>query len=260
MFGRLQDKIGEVYKRRKHPYSELALIYDLLMDHVEYHAWAAYIVSIFKRYSVDVRTVLEIACGTGSLSIELFKHGYEMTCMDISPSMLRRATEKFREAGMPMTVFAGDMVSIPVDFQYDAVLCLYDSINYVRNPADFRKAVREVASIIRPGGLFIFDICTVRNSEIFFTNHTMVEHYGDITCERTCRFDPRKRIQENHFIIERSGGKRTYESHYQKIYLLQEIDSMFSDMPFTELGRFDDMTFAHGSEKSMRVHFVLQKL
>jgi ubiquinone/menaquinone biosynthesis C-methylase UbiE len=260
-FGRIEGVFDGIYHSWRHPYSELAQIYDHLMDHVDYRAWADYIVSVYDRFSSGVDTILEIACGTGSLSIELYKYGYSVTGTDLSPFMLKQAAEKFEKAGIPLRLFAADMVSLPVaPNQFDAVLCLYDSINYVRKPRDLRNAVNEIASVLKKGGIFIFDICTIRNSEMFFTDHTMVERYGDITCERTCRFDPRRRIQENHFVIEHPGKKRIYESHYQKIYRLEEISDILEGLPFRELGRFDDMTFSPGTEKSMRVHFVLEKL
>ena len=258
-FDRFRCILSGRSQHRYQPYSELALIYDHIMNHVDYPSWAKYIVSIFDCFAPDVKNVLELACGTGSLSIELQKQGYSMTCMDISHSMLKRAAMKFSELGIPLNFFAADMMSLPLTYQFEAAVCLYDSINYLKEPDDLRKTFYEVASCLIGGGIFIFDICTVKNSELFFKDAAMVEHFGDITCERKCRFDTRKRIQENHFIIDRPGHERIEESHYQKIYRLNEIDEMIKETLFTELGRFDDMSFIHGSEESERVHFVLKK-
>ena len=160
---------------------------------------------------------------------------------------------------MPVRIFAADIKKLPVTAYFDAVLCLYDSMNYLKTPDDFSKAVREVASAVASGGLFVFDVCTVRNSELFFNDRAMVVTCGDITFERICRYDREKRIQENHFIFERPDGKLVTESHYQKIYRLDEIGLMLENTPFIELGRFDDMSFDSGSEHSERVHFVVQK-
>jgi len=258
-FGSIDEVFEGFTQYRVNPYAGLALVYDHLMDHVDYAAWADYIVSVFDRYNPDCRDVLETACGTGSLSIELHRRGYRQTCMDISFSMLRRAAEKFGAEGMMPGVAVADMTTLPTVHAFDAVLCLYDSINYLRKPKDLRRAANQAASVLKSGGLFIFDICTVKNSELFFSQHTHVENIDDITCERTCRYNPLKRIQENHFVISFPGEKPVHESHFQKIYLLKEIDTVLKRTPFTVLGRFEDMSFMPGSEESERIHYVLQK-
>ena len=86
----------------------------------------------------------------------------------------------------------------------------------------------------------------------------MVETCGNITYERICRFDRKKRTQENHFIFENPDGNLITENHYQKIYFLDEVAEMLQRTPFMEIGRFDDMSFERGTEESERVHFVLQ--
>ncbi len=141
---------------------------------------------------------------------------------------------------------------------HDAVLCIYDSINYLTDTRDFIRTVGEVSKVTRSGGLFIFDVCTVKNSEMFFSQNSMVENLGDIRYERICKFDSVRRIQENHFII-RKFGKRYVENHYQKIYRLDEIRAMIADNNFDEIGIYDDLSFLPGTENSERVHFVLKK-
>ena len=257
--GRFREHNAGTSQCRYRPYSELASVYDALMGHVNYTAWAEYIAAMFERFKPDVRTVLELACGTGSLSLELVRRGYSAAISDISPSMLKQAAGKFRELEMPVRIFAADMRTLPVTASFDAVLCLYDSMNYMKTPDDFSTAAREAASAVVSGGLFVFDVCTIRNSELFFTDRAMVETCGDITYERICRYDRENRIQENHFIFERPGGTLVTENHYQKIYRLDEIGRMLEGAPFIELGRFDDMSFDTGSELSERVHFAVQK-
>ena len=257
--GRFREHNSGTSQCRCHPYTELAYVYDALMDHVNYPAWSEYIAAVLGRFKPDARTILELACGTGSLSLELVRRGFSVTCSDISPPMLRRAAGKFRQSEMPVRIFAADIRTLPVTAYFDAVLCLYDSMNYLTTPDDFSKAVREAASAVASGGLFVFDVCTIRNSELFFNDRTMVVTCGNVTYERICRYDRTKRIQENHFVFERPGGKPVTESHYQKIYRLDEIERMLEGAPFIEIGRFDDMSFESGSENSERVHFVLQK-
>jgi len=229
------------------------------MDHVDYEYWARYISLIFERYGTNIRTVLETACGTGSLSIILQKkYGYCMTGMDLSPDMLFVAADKIRGESRPVRLFAADITALPVSGMFDGVLCLYDSINYISDPAIFVRAIGEVAGVLRGGGLFVFDICTLKNSLMFFSQKTLSEEIGSVTYRRKCRFHSRLRIQENSFVIEENGKTYT-EKHLQKIYYLDEVKAMIAHPLFETVGIFDDMTFIPGSEDSERVHFVLRK-
>ena len=257
--GGLRDKFRIHRPQTRSPYSELARFYDRMMDHVDYASWAAYISSLFHHFGKDVHSLFEIACGTGSLAVELHRIGYELTCMDVSPDMLKAAAQKFKEKGMPPRLLAGSMSAIPVNAVYDAAICIYDSINYLVNPADFSKAVREAASITRRGGLFIFDVCTVKNSELFFDDREVTEFFEDVEYDRKCRYDPYKRIQKNFFIIRDHGKKQITESHNQKIYYLEEVAEMIQGSDFCEIGRFEDLSFDPGTEDSERVHFVLER-
>jgi SAM-dependent methyltransferase len=242
------------------PYTAIAGIYDRIMNHVDYVSWMEYIDSVFSRFHSGVRTVLETASGTGSLAVLLRGRGYEVTCMDVSPEMICIASHKFRESGLSIRTVAGDMSALPFRTRFDAVICLYDSINYLVKPADFRKAVTETASVIESGGLFIFDVCTVRNSELFFRDNSMVDVIDMVEYERICRYDPVERIQENRFIVTRQDGSQLSEIHRQRIYTLEEIGEMIRHAPFEQVGRFDDMSFRSGTENSERVHFVLRRI
>ena len=241
------------------PYSRLAGIYDRIMDHVDYDEWARYIALIFERYASNIHTVLETACGTGSISLILqISHGYCMTGMDLSHDMLRVAAGKIRRANRPVRLIAADMTSLPVSGEFDAVLCLYDSINYLINPADFTRAVGEAAGVLRSGGLFVFDVCTMKNSLMFFSDKTLEGEVDSVMYERTCRFHSASRIQENTFVLKERG--RTFnEIHLQKIYFLDEVERMTAHPALELVGIFDDMTLRPGSEGSERIHFVLRK-
>jgi ubiquinone/menaquinone biosynthesis C-methylase UbiE len=229
------------------------------MEHVNYEQWAFYLSSLFNRYHLKVNDILEIACGTGSLSLYLHKLGYNMTSTDLSPSMLQVAARKFKENFLPVRLFAANMVSLPVVKQFDAVICMYDSMNYLTKTEDFQKALSEISKVIKPEGIFIFDICTIKNSVLFFSNHSVVEDFGNIRYERKCIFHKNESIQENSFIIN-SGKKEYREKHLQRIYRISEVDKMLSGLPFKKLDIFDDMSFHRGSEDSERVHFILKKL
>jgi ubiquinone/menaquinone biosynthesis C-methylase UbiE len=240
------------------PYSRLAALYDHVMDHVEYDLWANYIISIFKRFDVHGKRILELACGTGTLTADLARRGYDMTALDISPEMVGIAREKFADRYYSATLVAASMTDVPFAGPYDAIICLYDALNYLTLEADVVRTANEMSRLTAPGGIVVFDVCTVRNSELFFSNGSMVEYADGVRYERVCRFDRLRRIQENHFHIH-DGDEKIVEHHYQRIYLLEEIERCFSGTDLVKIGLFDDIGFEAGSESSERVHFVYRK-
>lgn len=242
------------------PYEELAKIYDRVMDHVDYDSWAQYILTAFRRYGHQIFSVLEIACGTGNLSIHLARQGLDLVCMDLCPEMVQIASRKYYHNGNTPLFVAANMTAMPFQSKFDSVICMYDSINYLCEPSDFRKAVTEISMVLKSGGLFIFDVCTVSNSEKFFADSTMNERFDDISYERRCKYYRSARLQENHFVISSKHGCIAEERHLQKIYYLREVEEMLAGLPFEKIGIFDDMTFAPGGEDSDRVHFILKKI
>jgi len=240
------------------PYVELASIYDSVMDHVDYTSWAQYIDKLIWRFYSSSVDILDVACGTGSLGRELYRLGHHLTGCDVSPSMLAVAAAKWRSARIPALLFASDMTALGVDKQFDVVLCLYDSINYCVETERFHAAVDEAARVTSPGGIYMFDVCTVKNSTLYFSQSTMDDRCGDTTYRRICRFDPDTRIQENHFYLTRAA-KTHIERHYQKIYFIDEIKAMIGDRDWDMCACYDDMNFNEGSEESERVNFVFRR-
>ena len=111
------------------PYSAIASVYDGMMEHVDYAAWADYIERIFAFHHKHVSTICELACGTGSLAIELARKGFVLHCSDLSPDMVRLATEKQIKAGVLIDFSVHDMSTFSSEQPFDVVICLYDSLN-----------------------------------------------------------------------------------------------------------------------------------
>lgn len=242
---------------RAPPYSQLARLYDRVMSHVDYGAWASYLEIVFRQHGLPGSRVLELACGTCSLAALLAEDGYRIVGIDRSSQMLMVGRDKFRRLGLAPQFVAASMTDLPFDSHFDAVICMYDSLNYLLREDEVRRAAAEMARVTVPGGLVVFDVCTVRNSELFFSNGRMTEVAHGVPYERICRFDSTTRIQENIFRFTGGGGT---EHHRQKIYYLEEIATCFDGLPFAEEGRYDDMTLRAGSESSERVHFVFRRI
>lgn len=242
------------------PYSQLAPIYDHVMRHVDYDRWADYIQSVFERYGATPKDILELACGTGVMACILDDRGYRMTGMDRSENMIAVARQKALDGRRSIRFQAGDMVSMPVSGHFDAVLCLYDSINYIMDESDIAAMMDGLRGVLNTGGLFVFDVCTEINSRRYFHNQVDQESNGDFSYVRRCEYVPESRVQINEFQLTfHRGGKRYFsrERHEQRIYPVDRLAEICRESGYRVLGAFDGFSFGEASERSNRVHYVV---
>lgn len=238
------------------PYSKLAAFYDGMMEHVDYDHWADYIDSIFRRSGKQIHEVCEVACGTGTLAIALSKLGYNMTCSDISHDMIEVAADKAKRKGARIDFSVGNMTELKLNKKFDAVLCLYDSINYLIGKVEIMRFLNNAEKLLKDGGYLIFDACTEHNSLEHFNQryeYDKTHHY-----RRRSYYVKEQRIQINEVTLQINGTFYS-EKHTQNIFPIAEITGMIKGSVFKTLHLYENLTFRKGSENSERVHFVLQK-
>ena len=253
-----------IWKRRTKkicaPYEALAEIYDFVMRHVAYREWAVYVEEILRRFGFRDPKILDLACGTGTLVLELCARGHHVTGADSSPAMLRIARQKAQSWGASVSFFEMDMRTVYGPPTYDVVLCLYDSINYLLALQDVASAFVGLTDLLLPDGLFIFDICTEGNSLKYFRDITERERGDGFSYTRHSFYRPEDHMQINEFeILFDDQPERWIETHRQRIYTLNEISTAVEASPFELLGMYDDFSFRPPTEYSDRVHFVLRK-
>ncbi|MDZ7261192.1 MAG: class I SAM-dependent methyltransferase [candidate division KSB1 bacterium] len=243
------------------PYSQLAWIYDYVMRHVNYVHWANYINQILRSTGIPVRYVVDMACGTGNLAFELHHRNYQVSGFDSCFSMIKVAQEKSRQNRVAIPFWCGDITNFALAKPQDALLCLYDSINYLMSLEECQKVFKNVYSSLKAGGLFILDICTERNSKKNFRDYFEKDSIGDISYTRKSYYSENQRIHFNEFHIKvKSTATEYVELHQQRIYSIDELQTAIRKEPYKILNIFDGFTTKPGSEKSDRVHFVLQKM
>lgn len=141
-------------------YESLAAAYDGLMEDGLYRKRADYLERRFRRSAVPVRSVLDLACGTGTIACLLAERGYEVVATDASEEMLTEAAQK--AAGLdlerPPFFLHQTMPRLRLAEPVDAAVSTLDSLNYLTRAADVQETFRRVAKYLKPGGLFIFDI------------------------------------------------------------------------------------------------------
>ena len=242
------------------PYQTLAEIYDHVMQHVDYDNWAAYIHSVFERFNWRPQKLVDLACGTGNITVELSNLDYVVSGVDLSSSMVREAQKKSPK----IPFFVGDLRHLSEVAglgPFDAAVCLYDSFNYLLTPDDFQKGLDEVFRILLPESLFIFDVCTESNSLRYFDDARDSGNGPGFHYKRHSYYDKITKLQYNHFLIQLdSRDKILEETHTQHIYPWEELLAHIKNSPFELLGAFDGFTFNKGSSRSDRIHFILQSL
>lgn len=136
-----------------------AELYDLFYADKPYAEEAVFIHDCLKKFALSpTREILELACGTGRHAFQLEKHGYRITATDHSPDMLRVAQERATQDGSKVLFIPSDLQNPQVPSEaYDAAICLFDSIGYLKTDEAVAEAFAGIKRSLRPGGLFIFE-------------------------------------------------------------------------------------------------------
>lgn len=241
-------------------YTFLADSYDLLTQDVGYPQWADYIQWHFARQAEPVRRVVELACGTGSLTRLLAQRGYEMTAVDLSPDMLTVAAEKCE--GLPVRLICQDMSRLRLLEQADAVICCLDSVNYVTRPAALKRAFQRVYDHLRPGGLFLFDAKTPRALESA-GGETYLDETEEVYCVWRGEYNAKRRIcgyGMDLFRLRPDGAwERGGEYHEEFAYAPEELTGFLRQAGFQKVRQYGNLRKRAPKDGEMRIFFAARK-
>ncbi len=242
-------------------FCDLADLYDQLTDNVPYDKYFAQIERLFRRYRQRPRIVLELACGTGSLTRLLALQGYEMIACDLSPDMLGKARDKCEGLDVQPVFICQDMCALDLYGTVQAAVCCLDSVNYLTDRRRLRQAFSRVSLFMEPGGLFLFDVktpemfrsmdglCSAAEGEGFFT----AWQYG---------FDRRSGLCVHQIdLFFQQGGvyRRSTEEHIQRAWPREVLEQTLEQCDFRLRGVFDGLTSRAANEEKGRLFFAAQK-
>ena len=162
-------------------YERFAYVYDELMKDAPYEKWLMILTAKLEQYGVEGKRVLDLACGTGEITVELARHGFEVSGVDLSDEMLMVAQEKAMASGVSIPFFQQDMAELEGLGQYDCVTIFCDSLNYLRSEDSIPKTFNRVHSHLNKGALFLFDVHSVYKMEKIFQNHTFAVNDEDVS-------------------------------------------------------------------------------
>ncbi len=202
-------------------YESFAQVYDLFMDNVPYDAWASYIVSLLRADGISDGLVLDLGCGTGTMTRLLERAGYDMIGVDNSVEMLEIAREAEEEESAILYLLQ-DMREFELYGTVRAVVSVCDSINYITDEEELLAVFRLVNNYLDPGGLFIFDLNTVYKYRELLGEATISENREQGSFIWDNYYDEESGINEYDltlFVREEGDLYRKYEeTHYQRAY------------------------------------------
>lgn len=252
-------------------YTSFASVYDTFMDNVPYNKWGKYIRDMLGRYGVTEGLVLDLGCGTGTMTEILAGYGYDMIGVDDSEDMLELAMDKRLKSGHDILYLMQDMREFELYGTVKAVVSVCDSVNYMTELEDLKEVFRLVNNYLDPGGIFLFDFNTDYKYREVMGDRTIAEDRGDCSFiwdnyyyeeERINEYDLTLFIRENVESGETGEGQlyRKYtETHYQRGYTLDEIKELLREAGLIFRSAHDMDTSGAVSDKSERICVIAQE-
>lgn len=243
-------------------YEVFADYYDRLTGNVEYKKRAGYLLSLLQKHNHDAGLTLDLACGTGSLTLELKKMGVDIYGIDGSADMLSVALQKAAQEGEQILYLCQKMQSIDLYGTIDTCLCTLDSINHIVNKADVAKTFNRVSLFMNKGGLFVFDVNTVYKHREVLSDNVFVFDTDEVYCvwQNTPMDDDVVEISLDFFIPEGDNYYRMTETFRERAYSAQELTEMLKSAGFEVEGIYGDMTSDAPGEDEQRLIFVARKI
>ncbi|MBQ8688233.1 MAG: class I SAM-dependent methyltransferase [Ruminococcus sp.] len=245
-------------------YEVFSQYYDGLTENVNYAERAAYFDGLIRRHKRSEGVVLlDLACGTGSMSEEMAGLGYDVIGVDFSYGMLSRAMEKKMESGLPIQYVCQDMREIELYGTVDAVICTLDSLNHLDSFADVETVFRKVAENLEPGGVFIFDMNTPYKHREVLGSQIYIYDTETVYCVWENRYEPEQHtvhIRLDFFEQTEDGSYfRSGEEITEHAYEPQQVAEALERAGLTVMGCYHADTEEPLRDDSQRMIFVTGK-
>lgn len=264
-------------------YTGFAEVYDELMDNVPYEEWAAFLIAVLKEYGVgkeleavreDVElaknlaaernTVLDLGCGTGTLTELLYRAGFDMIGVDSSEEMLEIAQSKKEKSGSDILYLLQDMREFELYGTVGAVCSVCDSLNYILEDEDMIKVFSLVNNYLYPGGIFVFDFNTVYKYEQVIGEATIAENREDCSFIWENYYNAVGQINEYDltvFVRKPDTGyfQRFTETHYQRGYTLEQMKGFLEEAGLLYMKALDADTHGEVRAESERIYVIARE-
>lgn len=244
-------------------YTGFAAVYDTFMDNIPYEEWCEYLTGLLKTYGVNDGLVLDLGCGTGSLTELLADRGYDMIGVDYSEEMLELAMEKKYESGKDILYLCQDMREFELYGTVAAVVSICDCMNYITEPEDLVTVFELVNNYLDPGGVFIFDLNTEYKYREVMGDCTIAEDREDSSFIWENQYEPEEKINIYDLSIfvreEEDLYRKFHETHYQRAYSLEEVKDALKEAGMEFVAAYDAFTSEPPKADSERIYVVVRE-
>lgn len=254
-------------------YQDFAYVYDELMDATPYQEWCQRIDSLIQKYGVskpernaedvldsEKNLVVDLGCGTGTLTELLYNKGYDMIGIDNAEEMLNVAMEKRAENGSEILYLLQDMRELELYSTVGTVVSVCDSVNYILEEEELLETFTLVNNYLYPGGIFIFDFNTDYKYREIIGDTTIAENREDCSFIWENYYDEESCINEYDLTIfvqeEEDIFRRFTETHYQRGYTPTQMVSLIERAGMTLVEMKDADTGNEVTAESQRVYIV----
>ncbi len=257
-------------------YSDFAYVYDEFMDNTPYEQWCGYLCESIKKHGIsrpdreakdllesEKNLVVDLGCGTGTLTQMLYDSGYDMIGVDNSEEMLSVAMAKREKSGSNILYLLQDMRELELYSTVGTVISVCDSINYILDEEELLTVFQLVNNYLYPGGLFIFDFNTVYKYGEVIGDATIAENREECSFIWENYYHAEEEINEYDltvFVQEENGCFRRFnENHFQRGYRVETICALLekSGMELVEI--LDADTRGRVTTVSERVYVVARE-
>ena len=243
-------------------YDLIAPIYDEINKEIDYSAWADFIESAVKANS-DTRPelVLDLGCGTGSMTLELGKRGYDMTGVDISVEMLDIARERAYDIGLAdkMLWLCQDMTEFELYGTVDLAVSCLDCLNHLTKGGELDKCLSLVHNYLIPDGLFIFDVNGKAKFENIYADRSYVMETDGAMCIWQNNYNPKSHLCDFYITLfnEEGGAYERYdEIQRERMYTIATLKKKLIKAGFEFIGAYADYSFTPATDDDERIYIV----
>lgn len=257
-------------------YGDFAGVYDELMDNIPYEQWSLRLDALIRRYGVsqperhaeaildgERNLVLDLGCGTGTLTELMYGLGYDMIGVDMSGAMLNIAMEKREESGSEILYLNQDMRELELYSTVGTVYSACDSLNYILEEDELLQVFSLVNNYLFPGGIFIFDFNTDYKYRELIGNTTIAENREDCSFIWENYYDPEEGLNEYDLTVfvrqEEETFHRFSEVHVQRGYTLEQMTSLLERAGMVLLEAADADTSGPVTPESGRIYIVARE-
>lgn len=240
-----------------------AEVYDKFTQNTNVNGRAEYICSLLSTFGIKEGILLDLACGTGKLSAEFIKQGFDVICVDNSYDMLCAARENLAPFKEKALIIEQDMRELDLYGTINACVCSLDAINHLTEKDDVQAVFEKVSLFTEPGGAFVFDVNSVYKHREVLGDNTFV--YEDIKSFLVWQnsydeTDNSVFMELDIFSLENTGKYvRFIDEIVERAYETEEITQMLKNAGFSDVHIFGDMTTDRPKENEERIYFAAIK-